>query len=274
MKVSRYYFLLGLFFYLSVLTPFSLDDFSFRRIKEVKRRFLIEYIKKNGEAKYDWEAEKILRFYEEIKEIVNSEGKDLVVFYPGIGGGYSYMFDIFYPVLATGCRKIIGIEIEKYDPDRVRLLPAFYGEVISINKVEYLEDQKKLVISFNFLGEKECEAVIYFEKDAGEWIPPELKEGYDVLFTRNLVKGSCIERFKKGEPIGLTPLPEVWKQWLQFLKGRGYLITSGGAEANNKYADIFLGKEFWGNFELVKVGKGMVDIVRDLYLLKLKINPS
>mgnify|MGYP000477535366 CR=1 FL=1 len=159
--------------------------------------------------------------------------------------------DLVTPLLAADCDTIVGVDLGLgADTDInlegckkwVELSLAFlikHGLVSKDEiKIEYKEDESKFICTFPFKG-RERKLIVYYKKNAGEFFPPELENGFDVLITRWV-------------PCGMVIDDEMAKIWLQKMRKPGYIITSGAKSYKEGERDLKIPPSFWDAFEVVK----------------------
>lgn len=219
-----------------------------RRVKYIEG-FLLEWVERQN-ALLTWPRE-YYKFLNSVRGVINPSGeRGLIVYYPGIGP-HGLFLDLVTPLLATDCDTIISVDLGLGASTDINLegfriwIRSSLSPLIGQNlipkeevKIEYIKDENKFICTFPFKG-RERKLVVYYDKNASKFFPPELENGFDVLITRWV-------------PYGMVIGPEMAEKWLDKMSAPGYIITSGAESYCEGERDLKVPSSFWNNFEVVE----------------------
>ncbi len=250
-KATRFIILLQVVELILVFHQVRFKFFNFsvaRRVKYVEE-LILKWVREQ-DVLLSWPKE-YCDFLNSVRNVINPSGKaGKIVYYPGIGP-HGVFLDLVTPLLAADCDTIVSVDLGSGADISINLDSCKKWVEISLAflikhgliskdeiKTEYKADENKFICTFPFKG-RERKLIVYYKKNAGEFFPPELENGFDVLITRWV-------------PYGMVIDDEMAKIWLQKMRKPGYIITSGAKSYKEGERDLKISPGFWDGFEVLK----------------------
>lgn len=226
-----------------------------KRSEKEKFHNLIKRVFTNITVLEDWEKswvkkqlpikkpkEKYLTWLKNVRKITNPKNKALKVYYIGIGP-FADNVDVISPLLSTNYTQLIAVDkapltFKNFEDNIHVSLSKANPKGIKNIKIKKLDPSiKKYGINFTYKG-REREVTIYYNKDASNYLPKEVKKGYDTIYSR----------WMYGK---LESKKEIRKDWLKYLNPEtGFIITDGEEPYFDKKAN-----GFWDNFTEINLEK-------------------
>ena len=170
--------------------------------------------------------------------IVNPDGENKTIFYPGIGPYIGFdEIDLVSPLLGTGYTNLVGIDKQHLSFDKFVETVRAALRVVEEAEIEEFKDfgSEKYQVKFMFQGKKRT-VTVYYGVDGNYFFPEELEDRYDGIYSRWMTT--------VFDPTMDMQAQDTRAKWLKFLNPEtGFLIT----DSEYPYFDR-QSNGFWSNF--------------------------